>query len=139
MQMKFGEKWLGILGLLIITIPTVPVKTVSAGLARAEPRYSDGKSGYTASVAYQDARIAEAHPNNIYIAGKNTNYFESNQLKNDGLYNDNIQIWILIVLIMLGLYTVVAGCFIYFHFWKPGSDKQTKSKTAGGIYPILKY
>lgn len=55
-------------------------------------------------------------------------------LKNEGLYDDNIQVWISIVLIVLGIYTLVAGCFIYFHFQKPGSDKkQSKSKTSGGI------
>lgn len=131
MRIKCWEKWAGIIGLLIIIMP---VKTVSAGWFQVESsHYPDGKSGYKSGVTYQDARVAEPE----YIATNNDdNYLEPNRLRNEGLYDDNIQIWILIVLIVLGIYTLVAGFFVYFHFWKPGQNKNSSSSKPMKGYPI---
>lgn len=108
MKKIFGWKCWGLIRLLILALLVI---TVPAGLVLgASPANLPGNPVIKTVMAVQDNQIAllDYHEANIK---ENNNY--SPDIDNTVLYNEHIQDWIFIVLVVLGTYILIVGIIIY--------------------------
>lgn len=113
MILESRQKCLGIIGLLLIAILVISV-SVPTGLAQ-EMFFGKvaGNAGFKTGVADQDSRVMTRDYNNDTITDVNTSDINPDTGRDEALYNDNIQIWIFIVLIVLGTYVLIVGFVTY--------------------------
>ncbi len=130
MMMESRQKCLGIIGLLVITVLGI---SVSVPAKLTQETYSGklaGNTGFKTGVAEQDSRIIREQ-DNVAVTDANTSYI--NPDTDEALYNDNIQIWILIVLIVLGSYILIVGLVTYTFIRRVSSGIKSNSKKPHGM------